>query len=190
MTTDERGKRQLFKRVNRRVIGAALVVAFLVVGFFTDRIFIRPRLAPLPPRVDAIIELGGPGMDDRDRVALELARDHRAAYVVQSTLPQAVGTTDCLPPVPDVTVLCFHAEPNTTQGEARWIGAEAARRKWRSVVLVTTPDQAWRARLRTIRCFGGQVYVATAHLSQREWPLQIPYQWAASVKAVVFQRAC
>jgi hypothetical protein len=100
------------------------------------------------------------------------------------------GTSRCLPAVPEVTVLCFHADPNTTRGEAHYIAAEAARRHWRSVMLVTTPDQAWRARLRTVRCFGGEVYVITSHLPVLDWPRQIAYQWAATAKAVVFQRAC
>jgi hypothetical protein len=55
---------------------------------------------------------------------------------------------------------------------------------------VTTPDQAWRARLRVSRCFAGPVYVATSHLPLRDWLTQIPYQWAASAKALLWQRSC
>jgi hypothetical protein len=54
-----------------------------------------------------------------------------------------------------------------------------------AIVLVTTPDQAWRARLRTVRCYGGKVYVVTSHLPLLDWPRQIPYQWTATVKALV-----
>ena len=167
-----------------------VAVLLLVFGIATDRLFIHPRLAPVPPSVDAIVEFGGAGMDGRDRIALELARTGHAPYLAQSTLADAEGTSVCLPPVPDVTVLCFHAEPNTTRGEARWIRDEAERRHWRSVVLVTTPDQAWRARLRTTRCFDGDVYVATAPLPRSEWVRQIPYQWAATVKALILERSC
>jgi uncharacterized SAM-binding protein YcdF (DUF218 family) len=171
---------------------ALLVVAVLLLGLgvATDRLFIHPRLAPVPPAVDAIIELGGAGMAGRDSLALELARSGHAPYLVQSTLADAQGTSSCLPAVPDVTVLCFHAEPNTTRGEARWIADEAKRRHWRSVVLVTTPDQAWRARLRTTRCFDGDVYVATSPLPWTDWPRQVPYQWAATAKAVTLERSC
>ncbi|HET6532831.1 MAG TPA: hypothetical protein VFH03_19765 [Actinoplanes sp.] len=168
----------------------AVAVLLIGLGVVTDRMFIHPRLAPLPPSVDAIIELGGAGMAGRDSLALELARRGHAPFLVQSTLADAVGTSRCLPPVPAVTVLCFHAEPNTTRGEARWIADEANRRHWRSVVLVTTPDQAWRARLRTTRCFDGEVYVATAPLPWYEWPRQIPYQWAATAKALILERSC
>lgn len=174
----------------RRATVLVPVLVLLALGVMTDRMFVHPRLAPVPPKVDAIIELGGAGMEGRDRVALELARTGYAPYVVQSTLADAEGTSRCLPPVPDVTVLCFHAEPNTTRGEARWIAEEAARRNWRSVVLVTTPDQAWRAWLRTTRCFDSEVFVATSPLPPRDWPWQIPYQWAATVKAMTMERAC
>ena len=66
----------------------------------------------------------------------------------------------------------------------------AARLDWHSVILVTTPDQAWRARLRVSRCFPGKVYVATAHLPSWDWFRQVPYQWLASVKALTIERSC
>ena len=47
-----------------------------------------------------------------------------------------------------MTILCFHADPNTTRGEARDIAAMAAQYDWDSIILVTTPDHAWRVRVR------------------------------------------
>jgi uncharacterized SAM-binding protein YcdF (DUF218 family) len=167
-----------------------VLLVLAVFGAATGRLFIWPDLEPLPGHVDAIIELGGPAADRRDNLALELAREHRADYVVQSTTTREAGTHTCLPAVPGVTVLCFYADPNTTRGEAHYIAAEAARLGWRSVILVTTPDQAWRARLRTTRCFSGDVYVATAPLPPLLWVWQIPYQWVASVKALTIERSC
>lgn len=165
-------------------IGGVLVVAFAAV---TARVFVWPDLQPLPTHADAIIELGGPGDDDRDRVALDLARERKAPVLIQSTLPD---DTRCLPPVAGVRIECFHPDPNTTRGEARYIGFIAAERHWESVILVTTPDQAWRAHLRVSRCFGGTVYNATAHLPSRAWIRQIPYQWVASMKALTVERTC
>jgi uncharacterized SAM-binding protein YcdF (DUF218 family) len=190
MTNDAYGERRFRRsRIRRRLVVASLLV-LLIVSAVTDRLFVQPVLAPLPPRVDAIIELGGEGMKGRDRLALELARAHKAPFLIQSTVVEEAGTDRCLAAVPDVTILCFHADPNTTRGEAHYIAEEAKRRHWKSVVLVTTPDQAWRARLRTTRCFGGEVYVATSPLPLTSWPRQIPYQWAATGKALTFQRAC
>ena len=171
--------------VRAAVVGCVSVIALLAV--VTARVFVWPDLQPLPARADAIVELAGPGDDDRDRVALELARDQRAPVLVQSTL---TSDTACLPPVAGVRLVCFHPDPVTTRGEARYIGTIAAREHWHSVILVTTPDQAWRARLRVSRCFPGSVYVATAHLPAGAWLRQIPYQWLASAKALTMERSC
>jgi uncharacterized SAM-binding protein YcdF (DUF218 family) len=156
----------------------------------TARLFIWPDLEPIPRHVDAIIGIPGAANDRRDLLARELAREHRADFLVQSTSIGEAGTRRCHPAVPGVTILCFHADPASTRGEARYIAAEAARRGWRSVILVTTPDQAWRARLRTMRCFPGDVYVATAELQPESWVFLIPYQWAATVKALTVERSC
>jgi hypothetical protein len=191
VTTNETPKDSRSRRRRRRGrLAVALVLVLVLFGTLTARFFVWPNLQPIPPRVDAIIELGGAAMLGRDRVANELAEQHRAPFLVQSTLAAATGTHTCLPPVPDVTVLCFHADPNTTRGEAQWIGKEAASRHWTSIVLVTTPDQALRARLRVTRCFPGKVYVATSPLPPFDWPVQIAYQWTSSAKALIFERGC
>lgn len=156
----------------------------------TARLFVWPPMPPLPARADAIVELGGPGIDARDRVALALAREGRARFLVQSTVAEEAGTHRCLPASPGTTVLCFRPSPGTTRGEAEWIGREARRRGWRSVILVTTPDQAWRARLRLRRCFDGRIASATAPLPRSAWPRQIAYQWLATAKALTVQRGC
>ncbi|GAA4258023.1 hypothetical protein GCM10022255_077160 [Dactylosporangium darangshiense] len=173
---------------NRIPIAAAVAL----IGFLglTARYFVWPSLPVVPPHIDAIVELAGPGDDDRDRLATELAREHRAEYLVQSTLQSDADSGRCLPAEPGVTVLCFHPDPDTTRGEAEAIGRMARQYGWHSVVIVTTADHAWRARLRVTRCFPGQVYVATSHLPPLYWFRQIPYQWAASGKAVLVQKNC
>ena len=107
--------------------------------------------------------------------------------LIQSTV---IGDTNCLPPVPGVRIECFHSDPWTTRGEARDIAALAAKRHWDSIILVTTPDQAWRAHLRFSRCFPGNVFNAIAPLHWQDWFRQIPYQWLASIKALTFERTC
>ncbi len=173
--------------LGRRV---ALIALILLVPFsaLTARLFVWPSLPPLPDHADAIIELGGPG--DRDAVAMALAEEHRAPLLIQSTTAEEATTNTCLPAIPGVTIACFHAVPPTTRGEARYIGARGAASNWDSVILVTTPDHAWRARLRVERCFPGQVYVKTSPLPKWYWLRQIPYQWVATVKAEIFQRDC
>ena len=172
----------------RRKLAVVALLALVVVAIATVRLFVLPDLAPLPARADAIIELAGPG--NRDAATMALVHEGRAPVVVQSTVAAEAGTHTCLPQTPGVEVLCFNPSPGTTRGEARYIGQVAAQRHWQSVIIVTTPDHALRAHLRVSRCFPGTVYVATSPLPWFDWFRQIPYQWAASVKALAFQTAC
>jgi uncharacterized SAM-binding protein YcdF (DUF218 family) len=87
-------------------------------------------------------------------------------------------------------VICFSPQPRTTQGEAEFVSRLAKQHHRRSVVLVVTPDQVIRARIRFERCYAGQVYVVTTPLPVLEWPYQIAYQWAAMFKEEVLQRTC
>lgn len=175
---------------SRRLRRIALVAMVLVVIFAatTARVFIWPSLPPLPAHVDAIIELAGPG--NRDAATITLANEHLAPLVIQSTVPGDDTPGHCLDPIPDVTIDCFAPVPSTTRGEARYIGERGAAEHWSSIIIVTTPDHAWRARLRVERCFPGTVYVETSPLPKADWILQIPYQWAATVKAELLQRDC
>jgi hypothetical protein len=49
---------------------------------------------------------------------------------------------------------------------------------------------ARKARGAAGHCFPGQVYGETSALPRDDWIQQIPYQWAATVKAELFQRDC
>jgi hypothetical protein len=175
------------RRRRRRRIWIGLLALFVLFAAITARVFIWPDLPALPKHAEAIVELAGPANSGRDAVAVQLAQDHRADYLAQST---QLGDTHCLPAPADVHLLCFHPDPGTTRGEGQWIGREAQRLNWKSVILVTTPDQAYRAKLRVGRCFPGKVYVATSTLPWTDWFKQIPYQWGATVKALTWQRSC
>ena len=141
----------------------------------------------MPARVDAIVVLGGPG--DRLAKGLELAHQGRApVLVISEGLP--VPPRLCRPQGQALKVICFQPEPGTTRGEAEFVGRLAKQYRWRSMVLVTTPDQDTRARIRFGRCFGDSIYVVTTPLPASQWIYHIAYQWAASFKAVVLQRSC
>ena len=141
----------------------------------------------MPARVSAIVMLAGPG--DRLRLAVRLAREHRAPILVVSRGNQGYGGP-CPRPVPRVRLICFEPSPASTRGEAERVGRLARRYHWRSVALVTTTVQDSRARQRVARCFGGPVYVVTVGLPWTSWPSQIAYEWAATVKMLVLQRSC
>jgi uncharacterized SAM-binding protein YcdF (DUF218 family) len=169
---------------------ATMLVVMVACGGLTARLFIWPSLPPVPDQADAIFILGGPNMRDRDRTALRLAEAGVAPIVVKSTIVDEVIYDNCLRRVPGVEVLCIHPEPFTTRGEARALADLAEERGWDSVIIITTPDHAWRANVRVGRCYDGAVYTVTSHLPRSMWPGQIIYQWAATVKAFTYELSC
>ena len=182
-------------RRRRRFIAAALAVFLVAFCATTARLFMFPARG-MPAHVDAIVMLGGRG--DRFHEALKLAYQHRAPYLAISLGSSFPGPGPrgnqpafrCGPPILRVTVLCFAPDPATTQGEAEETGRLAAKYHWHSVVLVTITPQDSRARLRVERCFSGKVYVVTGSLHAYAWPYEIAYEWAATIKALIFQRSC
>jgi len=172
----------------RRVAATALVIFVVAAGAATARLFIWPERG-MPPRVSAIVMLNGPG--DRLSTALDLAWQRRAPFVVIARgSPYWGHGSVCAPAIPRVKVICVDPSPATTKGEAEFLGRLARKYHWQSVALVTITPQDTRARLRVARCFRGPVYVMTAPISLSAWPYQIAYEWAATVKALVFQRSC
>jgi uncharacterized SAM-binding protein YcdF (DUF218 family) len=161
----------------------------------TARLLIWPPQG-MPARVAAIVVLGGRG--NRLGKGIELARQGRAPVLVVSLglpfpEPALCKLHDPIFRATDGStyrLLCFQPNPGTTQGEAEFIGRLAKRRDWRSLALVTTPDQDIRARIRFERCYSGRIYVVTTPLPLLEWPYAIAYQWAALAKAEILQRSC
>ena len=176
-------------RIRRRVrwILAIAAIELLIVGGVSARLFIWPDTG-MPGRVDAIFVLGGDGY--RVDLGLDLAREGRTRYLVLSRGLPWIQPGLCGLHYYDATVLCFQPAPDTTQGEAEYAARLAHQRGWRTLAVITTPDQAWRARLRFQRCFAGPVYSMTTALPGGEWPYAIAYQWAAAVKAETINRGC
>jgi hypothetical protein len=166
----------------------ALSVAIVVLVAATARLLIWPARG-MPNKVSAIVMMAGPG--NLVSLALGLAREHRAPYLVISLGTPQSGY-HCPPGIPGVRLICFNPVPASTQGEAEFVGRLARRHGWRSIALVTITPQDTRARLRVGRCFAGRIYAVTAPPapSQTNWPYQIIYQWGALLKALILQRSC
>jgi uncharacterized SAM-binding protein YcdF (DUF218 family) len=164
----------------------ALLVLFALFCGATARLFIWPTTG-MPARVDAIVVPGGTG--NRIATAIALAKQGRARYLVLSE-GEPVPTQLCGAHVGAAAVLCFMPNPDTTQGEAEGTARLAKEYGFRSVVLVTTPDQTWRAELRFGRCYSGKIYAVTTPLPKHLWPLMIAYQWTATLKAEIVNRSC
>jgi uncharacterized SAM-binding protein YcdF (DUF218 family) len=161
------------------------VILLTVFCAATGWLFVFPSTG-MPAKVGAIVVPGGPG--SRIDAALSLARQDRAPYLVLSDGAGPGGL--CGTRVGTVSVLCFMPDPDTTQGEAEATARLAREYGFRSIVLVTTPDQTWRAKLRFRRCYSGEIFAVTTPLPLSQWPFQIAYQWAATVKAEVVNRGC
>lgn len=176
------------RRITLRTSLVTLAVAIAVLGVTTGRLFIWPAQG-LPGKVSAIVILAGPG--NVLSPALELAREHRAPFLVISLGTPRSGY-QCPPRIPGVRLICFNPVPASTQGEAEFVGKLARRYRWRSLVVVTITPQDTRARIRISRCFPGRVYAVTAPPapSETNWPYQIAYEWGALLKALILQRTC
>jgi uncharacterized SAM-binding protein YcdF (DUF218 family) len=184
-----RASRRAVRRAWLRRVAAGLIIVVALLCVATGALFVWPPGQGMPARVDAIVVLGGQG--NRLGKGLELARQGRAPVLVISRgLPHPVPGSVCRPRGHTFTVICFSPRPRTTQGEAEFVSRLARQFHWRSVVLVVTPDQVIRARIRFERCYAGRVYVVTTPLPLLEWPYQIAYQWAAEFKEEVLQRSC
>jgi len=173
------------RKIWRRAI-ATCVVIFAILSIVTVHLFVLPE-AGMPARVDAIVVPGGPG--DRVDAAVQLARADRARYLVLSE-GEPISQQLCGSHIGNAVVLCFQPNPDTTQGEAEGTARLAKEYGFQSIVLVTTPDQLWRAELRFHRCYSGHIYGVTTPLPRSMWPEMIAYQWAATVKASLINRSC
>ena len=87
-------------------------------------------------------------------------------------------------------VLCFKPAPYSTQGEARWIGREAAGRGWDSVVVVTSTYHVRRARMIVRRCFDGALATVAADPPLENLVIGVAWEWPKGVYYLAWKRGC
>jgi len=166
------------------------LIAFVAVITFvalTARLFIWPQTNE-PRRAGAIVVLGSDPVNEMRRIEegkkLLLAGDAPVLAISDAGGPCPINVTT-------PRIFCFTPSPDSTQGEARYIGTTARVRQWHSVIVVAGRPQATRARLRTERCFAGTIeMVGVDPLSLEQWIYQIAYEWVATIKALTIQRGC
>jgi hypothetical protein len=170
----------------------ALVLAVLVIAFvvLTVVLFVKPDLNP-PERADAVVVLGGSNIE-APHEGVRLVQQGYAPTVVFSLPPGVPCVGAAVQQVdPSAKTLCFYAEPQTTQGEARSIAQLASVHHWNRIIVVMPIPQASRARLRIGRCYSGQVLeVAVEPQGFWDWVRGFIYEWGAMVKALVWQPTC
>jgi hypothetical protein len=174
-----------------RLIVIASAIAVVVPAFvaLTLVLFVSPDVNA-PQRANAIVVLGGNGAGPFDE-GVTLAQEHYARTIVLSLVPGYSCRGSTLPQVPSVRLLCFRANPLTTQGEGRAIARLAAAHHWGRVIVVMPTTQATRARLRIGRCYAGQVVeVGVTPPGFWAWMRGIAYEWPSLLKALVLQPGC
>jgi uncharacterized SAM-binding protein YcdF (DUF218 family) len=162
------------------VVGAVVVLCLVL----TALLFVWPS-TNTPRRSDAIVVLGGTG--PRLQKGLELASQGYAPYLAVSDPPG-----EPCPVAPrGVTVICFRANPLTTQGEARATAKLARQHHWSQIIVISGTPQTTRARIRFTRCYSGTLLFVPANpVGLRSWIYNIAYEWGALAKALVVQRGC
>ena len=180
------------RRLARRLGVGALAALVLAVGAGIP-LYVLPPVDPVPEHADAVLVLGPP-----TRARTELGRDLVEAGVADtlvisvwaSDLAAAPGENDVVAcDEPDMDVICFTADPGTTQGEARTLAADARADHWDSVVVITQTPHIARARLLLGRCFDGELSMVSSGepYTLGDWAYEYVYQTGAFAKALVAQ---
>jgi len=164
-----------------------VVVVALFAGA-TAYLFVWPPEDALPRRADAIVVLSGGG-NHRLEEGLRLWRAGVAPMLAISEGMQP-GWEEANRLCGRRGVRCFHPEPYSTQGEARWIGREAGRRGWEDVVFVTSTYHLRRARMIIGRCFERGLAAVAADPPTAHFAIGVFWEWPKSVYYLALNRGC
>jgi hypothetical protein len=174
------------RSVRQRWFNIVVAVLVVVAAIVETRLYVVPASDGARP-ADAVVVLGGQAYEARLRTADAMLKKYPGSVVVVS-IP---GGITCPPQPPGATaILCFSPNPSTTQGEARTAAKLAAKYGWKSMEVVTTADQVWRARLRFSRCWSGDLRMVRSDSSIYLRLRAVPYETAATIKAETLQRGC
>jgi uncharacterized SAM-binding protein YcdF (DUF218 family) len=165
------------------------VLALVVVGSIVliTAFFAWPHDDP-PARADAVVVLEG--SKTRLPLGLELVHDGYAPLLVVSRGDRKFLERRLCSGELGVRVICFVADPPSTQGEAEFIGRLAKRHGFTRLDVVTSKFHAFRARMLVRRCYHGELRMVGS--SQQTWKLPW-YALSEAAKAVyqaVFDRRC
>lgn len=186
-----RPRRRGGRRVPRLVLLALLAgVLLLAAGIaLTARLFLWPRTDDVR-RADAVVVFGARSRPERLPAGLRLIDRGVAPVLVLASAP--LENPLCRSPRRKrLEVVCFTPHPFSTRGEARTVGRLAARRGWRSLVLVTSTWHVTRARMLLRRCFDGKVLAVAARPRDRGDTVEsIVREWGGLVEAIGWERGC
>jgi uncharacterized SAM-binding protein YcdF (DUF218 family) len=135
-----------------------------------------------------IVVLAG-GREHRLAKGLELWRRGVAPTLAISD-GRAPGWTQANRLCTQARILCFRPDPYSTRGEAEWTAREAARRRWRSVVVVTSTYHVRRSRVIFSRCFNGRLAIEAADPPAENFAVGVAWEWPKSAYYLTLGRGC
>jgi uncharacterized SAM-binding protein YcdF (DUF218 family) len=139
-----------------------------------------------PKHADAIVVLSG----DRKRLAtgVRLFTQGVAETLVISRDGRPWREADAL--CAGQSVICFQANPYSTEGEAQDVGRLERKHGWRRIVIVTSRYHLRRARMLFERCTGRRQQVVAAKTTALNYLVDIPWEWGKLVYQLTVDRSC
>jgi uncharacterized SAM-binding protein YcdF (DUF218 family) len=153
----------------------------------TAYLFVWTEGDRLPPDADAVVVLSG-GREHRLAEGRRLVAAGVAETLVISD-GRASGWEEANA-LCQARAVCFRPDPYSTQGEARWIEDEAARRGWDSIVVVTSTYHVRRARMIVERCYRGRLAVVGAEPPLENRIIGVAWEWPKTAYYLALNRAC
>ncbi|MHB8642509.1 MAG: YdcF family protein [Gaiellaceae bacterium] len=135
-----------------------------------------------PAKADAIVVLSG----DLRRVptGVRLFDEHVAPNLLISlygAVPKSCGRPH---------VMCFHAHPLSTRGEAETVARMARAHGWKSIIIVSSRYHLRRARMLFARCTDARLQVVPSKTSLRRYMIAVPLELAKWAYQLTVQRRC
>lgn len=162
-------------RALRAICGAASV--WLIVSL---AVFAFPEADP-PAPTDAVYYLASSG----GWAGLAHVHDYGSRAIVVSR-PARVAEDPRYRICNYHTITCLQPVPETTQGECEAFAAEAERRGWHSVTVVSQTSHVARVRLLMKRCFAGTIRVVAEPTEHGlYWLYAFGYESLAMIKAAL-----
>lgn len=180
--------RKVLRSATRLAIG--LVVVLVLVAVAGVPVYVLPATDAVPQHADAVLVLGPPTRPRTDlgrELVEEGVADTLLISVWQSELDAPPAESDVVAcDEPGMRVLCFTADPGTTQGEARALAGYADANGWDSVVVITQTPHITRARVVLERCWGGDLLMVSSGepTTLGDWVYEYAYQTGAFAKVL------
>ncbi|MHC2185629.1 uncharacterized SAM-binding protein YcdF (DUF218 family) [Rathayibacter agropyri] len=162
-TAQSGGERPRPRRLLRNLLAGLLLIPLVVLALFGAGIplYVTPPIDPIPKQADAVFVLG-PSTRARVEFARRIITSGATDTMVLSVGPDEMNASledkkykKCNEPGGDV--LCYAADPLTTQGEARQLRDMAAENGWDHVIVLTNAPHIARSRMILERCYSGEI---------------------------------